>query len=164
MTSAPDSGIDIVQLAREAYQCGWSRTSDVSVSTRESQAISKDWQSHVRTAGGERFSCEVKVSDEFRERIDLIDHMTATAYEMKVSGKNPTHEFFKDVFKILEHNRDEEKEHAVMVLEWIRRHDPVFDEQMKKYLFTTTPITERAEEPNAEKPNEETTGGRRWNG
>ena len=104
MTSAPDSGIDIVQLAREAYQCGWSRTSDVSVSTRESQAISKDWQSHVRTAGGERFSCEVKVSDEFRERIDLIDHMTATAYEMKVSGKNPTHEFFKDVFKILEHN------------------------------------------------------------
>ncbi len=65
---------------------------------------------------------------------------------------------------ILAHNRDEEKEHAVMVLEWIRRHDPVFDEQMKKYLFTTTPITERAEEPNAEKPNEETTGGRRWNG
>ena len=38
---------------------------------------------------------------------------------------------------ILAHNRDEEKEHAVMVLEWIRRHDPVFDEQMKKYLFTT---------------------------
>ena len=65
---------------------------------------------------------------------------------------------------ILAHNRDEEKEHAVMVLEWIRRHDPVFDEQMKKYLFTTTPITERVEEPNAEKPNEETTGGRRWNG
>ena len=50
---------------------------------------------------------------------------------------------------ILAHNRDEEKEHAVMVLEWIRRHDPVFDEQMKKYLFTTTPITERAEEPKA---------------
>ena len=26
---------------------------------------------------------------------------------------------------ILEHNRDEEKEHAAMVLEWIRRRDPV---------------------------------------
>ena len=37
---------------------------------------------------------------------------------------------------ILEHNRDEEKEHAAMVLEWIRRRDPVMDEQLKKYLFS----------------------------
>ena len=28
---------------------------------------------------------------------------------------------------ILRHNRDEEKEHAAMVFEWIRRHDPAFD-------------------------------------
>jgi hypothetical protein len=41
---------------------------------------------------------------------------------------------------ILAHNRDEEKEHASMVLEWIRRQDPVFDEQLRKYLFTVTPI------------------------
>lgn len=27
---------------------------------------------------------------------------------------------------ILAHNRDEEKEHAAMVLEWIRRKDPAF--------------------------------------
>ncbi len=98
------SGVDVVQLAREAYQRGWSRTVDVSASTRESQAISKDWQHRVRTADGARFGSEVKVSEEFCERIDLIDHLTETAYEMKVSGKNPTHEFFKDVFKILEHN------------------------------------------------------------
>jgi ferritin-like protein len=31
---------------------------------------------------------------------------------------------------ILEHNRDEEKEHAVMILEWIRRNDPAFDRQL----------------------------------
>ena len=37
---------------------------------------------------------------------------------------------------ILEHNRDEEKEHAAMVLEWIRRQDPKFDEELKDYLFT----------------------------
>lgn len=36
---------------------------------------------------------------------------------------------------ILEHNRDEEKEHAAMVLEWIRRKDPAFDSQLKDYLF-----------------------------
>src|SRR6185436_19572272 len=60
---------------------------------------------------------------------------------------------------ILAHNRDEEKEHASMVLEWIRRHDPAFDAHLKKYLFTTLPITERAAEE-ATQP----AGGKRWNG
>lgn len=42
---------------------------------------------------------------------------------------------------ILAHNRDEEKEHAAMVLEWIRRHDPVLSKQLKKFLFNDRPIT-----------------------
>ena len=37
---------------------------------------------------------------------------------------------------ILEHNRDEEKEHAAMILEWIRRKDTHFSQQIKTYLFT----------------------------
>jgi ferritin-like protein len=37
--------------------------------------------------------------------------------------------------RILEHNRDEEKEHAVMVLEWIRRHDPKMDHELRERLF-----------------------------
>jgi hypothetical protein len=41
---------------------------------------------------------------------------------------------------ILEHNRDEEKEHASMVLEWIRRKDPRFSQELKDYLFTEKPI------------------------
>jgi uncharacterized protein len=41
---------------------------------------------------------------------------------------------------ILEHNRDEEKEHAAMVLEWIRRRDPTFSGELKDYLFTSDPI------------------------
>ena len=44
---------------------------------------------------------------------------------------------------ILEHNRDEEKEHASMVLEWIRRRDPKFSKEMKEYLFTDKPITDK---------------------
>src|SRR5262249_16652942 len=36
---------------------------------------------------------------------------------------------------ILAHNRDEEKEHASMVLEWLRRHDSKFDEALREYLF-----------------------------
>jgi uncharacterized protein len=42
---------------------------------------------------------------------------------------------------ILAHNRDEEKEHAAMVLEWIRRKDPSFDKELKDYLFTTKSLT-----------------------
>lgn len=37
---------------------------------------------------------------------------------------------------VLIHNRDEEKEHAAMMLEWIRRRDAKFDEELKDYLFT----------------------------
>jgi uncharacterized protein len=44
---------------------------------------------------------------------------------------------------ILEHNRDEEKEHASMLLEWVRRTDPSFSTQLKKYLFTEKPISDK---------------------
>lgn len=44
--------------------------------------------------------------------------------------------------RVLEHNRDEEKEHAAMVLEWIRRHDPKLDEALRKYLFTSADLVE----------------------
>ena len=43
---------------------------------------------------------------------------------------------------ILEHNRDEEKEHAAMVLEWLRRRDPKLAEHLRTYLFTKEPVTE----------------------
>ena len=42
---------------------------------------------------------------------------------------------------IMAHNRDEEIEHAVMGLEWLRRNFPVFDEAMRIYLFSTGSIT-----------------------
>lgn len=42
--------------------------------------------------------------------------------------------------RLLEHNRDEEKEHAAMMLEWLRRNDSVWDEQLREYLFTEGPI------------------------
>lgn len=41
---------------------------------------------------------------------------------------------------ILANNRDEEKEHAAMMLEWIRRQDPSFDKELKEYLFTDNPL------------------------
>jgi len=43
---------------------------------------------------------------------------------------------------VLAHNRDEELEHAAMVLEWLRRRNPVLDEMLRTYLFSEGPITE----------------------
>jgi hypothetical protein len=43
---------------------------------------------------------------------------------------------------VLLHNMGEEVEHACMVLEWLRRHVPVFDKNLRTYLFQTKPITE----------------------
>ena len=42
---------------------------------------------------------------------------------------------------ILAHNRDEEKEHAAMVLEWIRRRDETLDKELRDYLFTKDAIS-----------------------
>jgi uncharacterized protein len=43
---------------------------------------------------------------------------------------------------VLLHNRNEEVEHAMMTLEWLRRRDPKIDETARTYLFTASPITE----------------------
>jgi ferritin-like protein len=57
-----------------------------------------------------------------------------------------------ELAEVLAHNRDEEKEHAAMALEWLRRNDPVFDRHLRTYLFTDGSIvaTEHAGEDAAE--------------
>ena len=42
---------------------------------------------------------------------------------------------------ILAHNRNEEMEHACMLLEWLRRSMPGWDDKLRTYLFTQAPIT-----------------------
>ena len=41
-----------------------------------------------------------------------------------------------ELAEILAHNRDEEKEHAAMTLEWLRRRDAKLDQHLRTYLFT----------------------------
>jgi ferritin-like protein len=48
--------------------------------------------------------------------------------------------------RILAHNRDEEKEHAAMVLEWLRRKDPKLDEHLRTYLFTNKSVLDIEDE------------------
>ena len=51
---------------------------------------------------------------------------------------------------ILVHNRDEEKEHAAMTLEWLRRRDAMLDQHLRTYLFTSGSILEREAEATAD--------------
>ncbi len=46
-----------------------------------------------------------------------------------------------DLRAVILHNKNEEIEHAMMTLEWLRRNDPVFDAHLRTYLFTDAPIT-----------------------
>jgi ferritin-like protein len=47
---------------------------------------------------------------------------------------------------VLIHHRNEEIEHALMNLEWLRRREPQFDSMCRTYLFTQAPVTEVEEE------------------
>lgn len=71
------------------------------------------------------------------EELDAIDW-----YQQRVEATSDT-----ALREILEHNRDEEKEHAAMVLEWLRRHDARFEQYLRKYLFTDRPIVAIEDEP-----------------
>ena len=67
------------------------------------------------------------------EELEAIDW-----YNQRVDACTDT-----DLAEILAHNRDEEKEHAAMVLEWIRRRDSTFDAELKDFLFTDKPIAHK---------------------
>ncbi|MGB1580488.1 MAG: encapsulin-associated ferritin-like protein [Nevskiales bacterium] len=81
-----------------------------------------------------------ELSDETR---DMHRAITSLMEELEaVDWYNQRVDACKDeeLKKILAHNRDEEKEHAAMVLEWIRRRDPKMEEELKDRLFTDQPI------------------------
>jgi ferritin-like protein len=82
------------------------------------------------------------LSDETRDMhralISLIEELEA------VDWYNQRVDACKDeaLKAVLAHNRDEEKEHAAMLMEWIRRADGAFEKELKDYLFTEKPIAE----------------------
>ena len=93
----------------------------------------------------------------YHEPIDEMSHETQDLHRAIVSlmeeleavdWYNQRADVCKDAAlkAILEHNRDEEKEHASMLLEWIRRNDPKFSDKLKDYLFTEKPIAHTSED------------------
>lgn len=79
--------------------------------------------------------------DRHRAITSLMEEMEAVDwYDQRVQATTNA-----ELKSVLAHNRDEEKEHAAMVLEWLRRNDATIAEQLRTYLFAEGPITEQEE-------------------
>jgi ferritin-like protein len=82
--------------------------------------------------------------DEHRALVSIMEELEAVDwYHQRADATDDA-----ELAAVLVHNRDEEKEHAIMTLEWLRRRDPVLDRHMRTYLFTEGSIV--AEEQEAE--------------
>ena len=89
-----------------------------------------------------------RVIDRHRAVVSLMEELEATDwYEQRVNATDD-----EELKAILAHNRDEEKEHAAMVLEWLRRQDPALDRNLRKYLFTEEPLSVQIAAEKAEPP------------
>ena len=83
-----------------------------------------------------REDLSAETMDMHRAITSLMEELEAVDwYNQRVDACND-----EELKAILAHNRDEEKEHAAMVLEWIRRQDPTFDKELRDFLFTDKPI------------------------
>src|SRR6478752_6164881 len=84
--------------------------------------------------------------DQHRAIVSIIEEFEAVDwYKQRADAAHDP-----ELAAILEHNGNEEKEHAAMALEWLRRRDPVLDRHLRTYLFTDGSII--AEEREAEAP------------
>jgi hypothetical protein len=87
-----------------------------------------------------------EVIDRHRAITSLQEELEAVDwYDQRVAATDD-----ESLAEVLAHNRDEEKEHAAMTLEWLRRRDPAFDVVLRTYLFTEAPIVEVELEVEAE--------------
>ncbi len=79
--------------------------------------------------------------DMHRAIVSLMEELEAVDwYNQRINASKD-----EELRAILAHNREEEKEHAAMLLEWIRRRDSKFDHELKDYLFTENPIAHHAD-------------------
>ncbi|HXQ91330.1 MAG TPA: ferritin-like domain-containing protein [Acidimicrobiales bacterium] len=71
--------------------------------------------------------------DHHRAMTSLCEELEAVDwYDQRVKATSDS-----SLAEVLAHNRDEEKEHASMTLEWLRRRDPKLDQHLRTYLFTS---------------------------
>jgi len=75
------------------------------------------------------YSKEVENTDLKKARQSLIEELEAVNwYETRIEETRD-----EELKKILAHNRDEEKEHLAMLMEWIRKHDKEQDKFFEEH-------------------------------
>lgn len=73
-----------------------------------------------------------------RAVVSLLEELEAIDwYQQRIDAAED-----EELKEILAHNRDEEKEHAAMSLEWLRRRDPALDAVLREYLWSEGPIAD----------------------
>ena len=80
--------------------------------------------------------------DHHRAIVSLIEELEAVDWYNQRANATKDDE----LREILAHNRDEEKEHAAMLLEWLRRRDVELSGELKEYLFTEGNLVDMEEE------------------
>ena len=101
-----------------------------------------------------------ETKDRHRAIVSIMEELEAVDwYDQRAEGSSDA-----ELAEILKHNRDEEKEHAVMTLEWLRRRDAKLDEHMRTYLFTEGNILEIEEKATGEEGGGEGGGGKQGGG
>lgn len=83
-----------------------------------------------------------EVIEQHRAVASLIEEMEAVIWYQQRAAVSANDE----LAAVLRHNRDEEIEHASMLLEWLRLNFPGFDEKMRSYLFHHKPILQLEDE------------------
>jgi hypothetical protein len=86
-----------------------------------------------------------EVIEQHRAVASLIEELEAVIWYQQRAAVSAD----KQLGDVLRHNRDEEIEHASMLMEWLRRNFPGFDEKMQTYLFQDKPILQLEEEAEA---------------
>lgn len=97
---------NIIKAAQVAHRRLWRPTVDESAGDKQAFAVAVAWQNSVVSRN---VQCEVPIQENLKEKIDVVDFSTDTAYEMKASGKNAGHEFYKDIFKVIVYNRNHDR-------------------------------------------------------
>jgi uncharacterized protein len=79
-----------------------------------------------------------EIMERHRAIVSLMEELEAVDwYDQRVEATRDD-----EIRAVMAHNRDEEKEHAAMTLEWLRRNDAKWDDVLRTYLFTDVPIVE----------------------
>lgn len=104
---------------------------------------SRGFQSILEKGYGQYHEPPEELSPEAREIVRAVESLKEEIeaigwYHQRIVASNDS-----EIQAVLVHNRDEEIEHACMLIEWLRRNMPGWDEKLRETLFTDGPIPEK---------------------